>query len=91
MKHLASHHSSPPTYDRSRSTRSKGGRKKWSLRHNSSTEEYALVEALYNIVQQVQEWKGGWVKEGLVGLWISCKGVRFWVSCSVCGEIVGVM
>jgi len=43
---------------RTSKSRSKREKKRWSLKEGSPHEEFALVEALWNLVDQTTAWKG---------------------------------
>ena len=43
---------------RTSKSRSKREKKRWSLKEGSPHEEFALVEALWNLVEQTTAWKG---------------------------------
>lgn len=46
---------------RTAKSRSKREKKRWSLKEGSPYEEFALVEALHNLVDQTASWKGLYV------------------------------
>jgi len=45
-------------HSRTSKSRSKRDKKRWSLKEGSPYEEFALVEALRNLVEQTASWKG---------------------------------